>query len=157
MTPGTGGGSQCRRAELRPAEPQMVCVFARPRRLRPRRAIRDFRACARLAVSADPLPRFSRRRKECPTPVLPSERRRRVSRGGYPPLPGEAALGQLSGHAIVKAVVRISAHRDEIPAAEAPAREILDWVDVVCNGRRLSSAVSLRFLAQRLLAKDAST
>lgn len=56
MTPGTGGGSQCRRAELRPAEPQMVCVFARPRRLRPRRAIRDFRACARLAVSSEPPP-----------------------------------------------------------------------------------------------------
>lgn len=156
MTPGTGGGSQCRRAELRPAEPQMVCVFARPRRLRPRRAIRDFRACARLAVSRYPLPRFSRRRKERPTPVPLSERRRRVSRGGYPPLPGETALGQLSGHAIVKAVVRVSAHRDEIPTAEAPAREILDWVDVVGNGRRLAPAVSLRFLAQRLLAKDAS-
>ena len=56
MTPGTGGGSQCRRAELRPAEPQMVCVFARPRRLRPRRAIRDIRACARLAVSSEPPP-----------------------------------------------------------------------------------------------------
>lgn len=104
----------------------------------------------------NPLSRFSRRRKECPTPVLPSERRRRVSRGGYPPLPGEAALGQLSGHAIVKAVVRVSAHRDEIPTAEAPAREILDWVDVVGNGRRLAPSVSLRFLAQRLLAKDAS-
>ena len=103
-----------------------------------------------------PLPRFSRRRKECPTPVPLSERRRRVSRGGHPPLPGETALGQLSGHAIVKAVVRVSTHRDEIPAAEAPAREILDWVDVVCNGRRLAPAVSLRFLAQRLLAKDAS-
>ena len=104
----------------------------------------------------NPLPRFSRRRKECPTPVPLSERRRRVSRGGYPPLPGETALGQLSGHAIVKAVVRVSAHRDEIPTAEAPAREILDWVDVVGNGRRLAPAVSLRFLAQRLLAKDAS-
>ncbi len=56
MTPGIGGGSQCRRAELRPAEPQMICVFARPRRLRPRRAIRDFRACARLAVSFEPPP-----------------------------------------------------------------------------------------------------
>ena len=56
MTPGTGGGSQCRRDELRPAEPQMLRVFARPRRLRPRRAIRDFRACARLAVLAEPPP-----------------------------------------------------------------------------------------------------
>lgn len=56
MTPGTGGGSQCRRDELRPAEPQMLRVFARPRRLRPRRAIRDFRACARMAVSAEPPP-----------------------------------------------------------------------------------------------------
>lgn len=56
----------------------------------------------------------------------------------------------------MKAVVRVSAHRDEIPTAEAPAREILDWVDVVGNGRRLAPAVSLRFLAQRLLAKDAS-
>lgn len=156
MTPGTGGGSQCRRAELRPAEPQMVCVFARPRRLRPRRAIRDFRACARLAVSSDPLPRFSRRRKECPTPVLLSERRRGRSRGGYSPLPGETALGQLSGRAVVKAVVRVSAHRDEIPTAETPAREILDWVDVVGNGRRLAPAVTQRLLAQRLLAKDAS-
>ena len=156
MTPGTGGGSQCRRAELRPAEPQMVCVFARPRRLRPRRAIRDFRACARLAFSRYPLPRFSRRRKECPTPVPLSERRRRVSRGGYPPLPGETALGQLSGHAIVKAVVRVSAHSDEIPTAEAPAGEVVNRVDVMGNGRRLASAVSLRFLAQRLLAKDAS-
>lgn len=156
MTPGTGGGSQCRRAELRPAEPQMVCVFARPRRLRPRRAIRDFRACARLAVSSDPLPRFSRRRKECPTPVLPSERRRRVSRGGYPPLPGETALGQLPGHAVVKAVVRVSAHRDEIPAAEAPAGKVLCRVDVVHDRRRLPPAVTQRLLAQRLLAKDAS-
>jgi len=85
-----------------------------------------------------------------------SERRRRVSRGGYPPLPGETALGQLSGRAVVKAVVRVSAHRDEIPAAEAPAREILDWVDVVGNGCRLAPAVTQRLLAQRLLAKDAS-
>lgn len=156
MTPGTGGGSQCRRDELRPAEPQMVCVFARPRRLRPRRAIRDFRACARLAVSRYPLPRFSRRRKEGPTPVLRSERRRRVLRGGYPPLPGEAALGELSGRAVVKAVVRVSAHRDEIPAAEAPAREVLCRVDVVYDRRRLPPAISQRLLAQRLLAKDAS-
>lgn len=104
----------------------------------------------------NPLPRFSRRRKECPTPVLLSERRRGRSRGGYSPLPGETALGQLSGRAVVKAVVRVSAHRDEIPTAETPAREILDWVDVVGNGRRLAPAVSLRFLAQRLLAKDAS-
>lgn len=89
--------------------------------------------------------------------MLRSERRRRVLRGGYSSLPGEAALGELSGHAIVKAVVRVLADRDEIPAAEAPAREILDWVDVVDNGRRLALAVSLRFLAQRLLAKDAST
>ena len=104
----------------------------------------------------NPLPRFSRRRKERPTPVLLSERRRGRSRGGYSPLPGETALGQLSGRAVVKAVVRVSAHRDEIPTAETPAREILDWVDVVGNGRRLAPAVSLRFLAQRLLAKDAS-
>ena len=157
MTPGTGGGSQCRRDELRPAEPQMVCVFARPRRLRPRRAIRDFRACARMAVSRYPLPRFSRRRKEGPTPVIRSERRRRVLRGGYPPLPGEAALGQLSGHAVVKTVVRVLADCDQVPAAEAPAREILDWVDVVGNGRRLPPAVPQRLLAKRLLTKDAST
>lgn len=88
--------------------------------------------------------------------MLLSERRRGRSRGGYSPLPGETALGQLSGRAVVKAVVRVSAHRDEIPTAETPAREILDWVDVVGNGRRLAPAVSLRFLAQRLLAKDAS-
>ena len=155
MTPGTGGGSQCRRAELRPAEPQMVCVFARPRRLRPRRAIRDFRACARLAGSRYPLPRFSRRRKEGPTPVLRSERRRRVSRGGYSSLPREAALGELSGCAVVEAVVRVGAHRDQVPAAPAPAREILDRVDVMGNGRRLSSAVPQRLLAQRLLAEHA--
>lgn len=104
----------------------------------------------------NPLPRFSRRRKERPTPVTLSERRRRVSRGGYPPLPGETALGQLSGHAIVKAVVRVSAHRDEIPAAPLPAGEIVNRVDVMGNGCRLAPAVSLRFLAQRLLAKDAS-
>lgn len=141
----------CARQSLRwfaPLRARVVCaraarfeIFARVRAWRSR---------------LNPLLRFSRRRKECPTPVLPSERRRRVSRGGYPPLPGETALGQLSGHAVVKAVVRVSTHRDEIPAAEAPAREILDWVDVVCNGRRLAPAVSLRFLAQRLLAKDAS-
>lgn len=77
-------------------------------------------------------------------------------RGGYPPLPGEAALGELSGRAVVKAVVRVSAHRDEIPAAEAPAGEVLCRVDVVYDRRRLPPAVSLRFLAQRLLAKDAS-
>lgn len=71
-------------------------------------------------------------------------------------MPGETALGQLSGRAVVKAVVRVSAHRDEIPAAKAPAREILDWVDVVGNGRRLAPAVTQRLLAQRLLAKDAS-
>lgn len=41
---------------LRPAEPQMLRFFVRPRRLRPRRAIRDFRACARLAVSLNPIP-----------------------------------------------------------------------------------------------------
>lgn len=77
-------------------------------------------------------------------------------RGGYSSLPRETALGQLSGHAIVKAVVRVSAHRDEIPAAEAPAREILDRVDVVHDRRRLPPAVSQRLLAKRLLAKDAS-
>lgn len=155
MTPGTAvfpmPPAVCARQSLRwfaSLRARVVCaraarfeIFARVRAWRSR---------------LNPLPRFSRRRKECPTPVPLSERRRRVSRGGYPPLPGETALGQLSGHAIVKAVVRVSAHRDEIPTAEAPAREILDWVDVMGNGCRLASAVSLRFLAQRLLAKDAS-
>ena len=88
--------------------------------------------------------------------MLLSERRRGRSRGGYPTLPGEAALSQLSGHAIVEAVVRVGAYRDEIPAAPAPAREIIDWVDVVSNGRRLPPAVPQRLLAKRLLAKDAS-
>ena len=157
MTPGTGGGSQCRRAELRPAEPQMLRVFARPRRLRPRRAIRDFRACARMAVSCYPLPRFSRRRKEGPTPVLRSERRRGRSRGGYSSLPREAAFGELSGRAVVEAVVRVLAHRDEVPTAEAPAGEVLCRVDVVHDRRRLSPAVSQRLLAQRLLAEHAGS
>lgn len=77
-------------------------------------------------------------------------------RGGYSSLPGETALGQLSGHAIVEAVVRASAHRDEIPAAKAPAGKVLCRVDVVYDRRRLPPAVSQRFLAQRLLAKDSS-
>ena len=133
----------------------MVCVFARSRRLRPRRAIRVFRACARLAVLRYPLPPFSRRRKECPTPVLASERRRGRSRGGYSSLPREAALGQLSGRAIVEAVVRFLAVGDEVPTAEAPAGETIYRVDVMGNGRRLAPAVSQRLLAQRLLAKHA--
>lgn len=140
---------------LRPAEPQILRVFARPRRLRPRRAIRVFRACARLAVSRYPLPLFSRRRKEGPTPVLPSERRRRVSRGGYSPLPREAALGQLSGRSVVEAVVRVDADRDQVPAAEAPAGEVFYRVDVVRDRRRFPPAVAQRLLAQRLLAEDA--
>ena len=156
MTPGTGGGSQCRRAELRPAEPQMLRVFARPRRLRPRRAIRDFRACARLAVSSEPPPAVFPPSERVPHSGASLRTAAARFEGGYPPLPGETALGQLSGRAVVKAVVRVSTHRDEIPAAEAPAREIIDWVDVVGNGCRLAPAVSLRFLAQRLLAKDAS-
>lgn len=155
MTPGTAvfpmPPAVCARQSLRwSASLRARVVCARAARFEIFARVRAWRS--RL----NPLPRFSRRRKECPTPVPLSERRRRVSRGGYPPLPGETALGQLSGRAVVKAVVRVSAHRDEIPAAEAPAREILDWVDVVCNGRRLAPAVSLRFLAQRLLAKDAS-
>lgn len=77
-------------------------------------------------------------------------------RGGYSSLPGETALGQLSGYAIVEAVVRVSAHRDEIPAAEAPAGEVLCRVDVVYDRRRLPPAVPQRLLATRLLAKDAS-
>ena len=77
-------------------------------------------------------------------------------RGGYPPLPGETALGQLSGCAVVETVVRVLADCDQVPAAEAPAGEVLCRVDVVHDRRRLPPAVSLRFLAQRLLAKDAS-
>ena len=156
MTPGTGGGSQCRRAELRPAEPQMVCVFCA--RVVCARAAR-FEIFARVRAwrsRLNPLPRFSRRRKECPTPVLPSERRRRVSRGGYPPLPGETALGQLSGRAVVKAVVRVNADCDQVPAAPLPAGKVVNRVDVMGNGRRLAPAVTQRLLAQRLLAKDAS-
>ena len=108
-----------------------------------------------MAVSRYPLPPFSRRRKECPTPVLASERRRGRSRGGYPPLPGEAALGQLSGRAVVETVVRFLTDGDEVPAAEAPAGETIYRVDVMGNGCRLTPAVSQRLLAQRLLAKHA--
>lgn len=155
MTPGTAvfpmPPAVCARQSLRwfaSLRARVVC--ARAARFEIFARVRAWRA--RL----NPLPRFSRRRKECPTPVPLSERRRRVLRGGYPPLPGETALGQLPSRAVVKAVVRVSAHRDEIPTAETPAREILDWVDVVGNGRRLAPAVTQRLLAQRLLAKDAS-
>ena len=141
--------SDCARQSLR------CCVFTRPRRLRPRRAIRVFRACARLAVSRYPLPRFSRRRKEGPTPVLRSERRRRRSRGGYSSLPREAALGQLPGRAVVETVVRVGAHRDQVPAAPAPAGKVFDRVDVMRNRRFLAPAVAQRLLAQRLLTQDA--
>jgi hypothetical protein len=88
--------------------------------------------------------------------VLRSERRRGRSRGGYSPLPSEASLGELSGRSIVEAVVRVLAHRDEIPAAKAPAGKVLDRIDMMRNRRRLPPAVSQRLLAQRLLAKDAS-
>ena len=78
-------------------------------------------------------------------------------RGGYSSLPGEAALGELSGRAVVETVVRVLADCDQVPAAEAPAGEVLCRIDVVHDRRRLPPAVSLRFLAQRLLAKDASS
>lgn len=78
-------------------------------------------------------------------------------RGGYSSLPREAALGELSGCAVVETVVRVLADCDQVPAAEAPAGEVLCRVDVVYDRRRLSPAVSQRLLAKRLLAKDASS
>ena len=155
MTPGVAvvpNAAGC----LRPAEPQMFLLFAWARRLRPRRAIRDLRAWARLAILPNPLPKISRRRKRCPTPVLLSERRRRGTGGGYAPLPRKTALGQLSGRAVVKAVVRVSADRDQVPAAPLPAWEIVNRVNVMRGCCRLAPAVPQRFLAQRLLAKDVS-
>ena len=77
-------------------------------------------------------------------------------RGGYSSLPREAALGELSGRAVVKAVVRVLADCDQVPAAEAPAGEVLCRVDVVYDRRRLPPAVPQRLLAKRLLTKDAS-
>ena len=102
-----------------------------------------------------PLPPFSRRRKEGPTPVLRSEWRRGRSRGGYSSLPREAALGELSGCAVVEAVVRVGAHRDQVPAAPAPAGEVFDRIDMMRNRRFLTPAVPQRLLAQRLLTQDA--
>ena len=77
-------------------------------------------------------------------------------RGGYSSLPRETALGQLSGRAVVKAVVRVLADCDQVPAAKAPAGKVLCRVDVVHDRRRLPPAVPQRLLAKRLLAKDAS-
>lgn len=111
------------------------------------------RACARLVFLAYPLPPFSRRRKEGPTPVLLSKRRRRVSRGGYAPLPREPLLGQFPGRAIVEAVVRRLAHGDQVPAAPLPSGEVLDRIDVMRGDCLLAPAVPQRFLAQRLLAQ----
>ena len=139
MTPGTAvfpmPPAVCARQSLRwfaSLRARVVCaraarfeIFARVRAWRSR---------------LNPLPRFSRRRKECPTPVPLSERRRRVGRGGHSPLPREAAIGQLAGHAVVEAVVRCLTHSDQIPAAPLPAGEIFHRVDVVGNGGQLVPA-----------------
>ena len=152
MTPGTAvfpmPPAVCARQSLRwfaSLRARVVCaraarfeIFARVRAWRSR---------------LNPLPRFSRRRKECPTPVLLSKRRRGRSRGGYAPLPRETLFGQFSGRAIVEAVVRRLAHGDEIPAAPLPARKILDRIDVMRGDCLFAPAVPQRFLAQRLLAQ----
>ena len=95
-----------------------------------------------LGPSVYPLRPFSRRRKWGPTPVLRSERRRRIGRGDHSPLPREAAFGQLAGHAVMEAVMRRLADSDQVPAAPLPAGEILHRVDVMGNGRQLVPAES---------------
>ena len=105
-----------------------------------------------LPVSLYPLPRFSRRRKECPTPVLWSERRRRVGRGDHSPLPRETSIGQLAGRAIVEAVVRRLTDRDEIPFAPLPAREVLDRVDMMHGRRQLAATVARGIAAVEFIA-----
>lgn len=134
----------------RPAQPS---AFAR-RRVDHARGVYflDARAPRALPFPADPLPRFSRRRKEWPTPVLCSERRRRVLGGDHSPLPREPALGQLAGHAIVKAVVRRLADRNEIPCAPLPTWEVLDWVDMMHGRCQLSAAVARSVAAVILVA-----
>lgn len=116
--------------------------FARPRRLRPRRAIpfraRPAHASDRLRTPSADFPPSENR----PTPVLQLKRRRRIERGDHSPLPCEAALGQLPGRSIVKAVVRLLAHSDQVPTAPLPAGEIVNRVNVVNCGRHLVTPIT---------------
>lgn len=130
-----------------------------PRRLRAGASItpavcnslsRAARAPCRSRVT--PLPRFSRRRKRGPTPVLWSERRRRVGRGDHSSLPRETAISQLAGRAIVEAVVCRLTDRDEIPGAPLPAREVLDRVDMMHGRRQLAAAVARGIAAIEFIA-----
>ena len=103
---------------------------------------------------AYPLRRFSRRRKNRPTPVHLLERRRRIGRGDHSPLPREAALGQFSGRPIVEAVVRRLADGNQIPAAPLPAWEVVHRIDMVDSGRRLVAAVAAGFTALVAIASQ---
>lgn len=131
-----------------------------------RRSLRARVVCARAARFHDarvprtsgppayPLRRFSRRRKNRPTPVHLLERRRRIGRGDHSPLPREAALGQFSGRPIVEAVVRRLADGNQIPAAPLPAWEVVHRIDMVDSGRRLVAAVAAGFTALVAIASQ---
>lgn len=125
---------------------------AQARRLRPRRAI-PCRARPRASGGlADPLRPFSRRRKNRPTPVLRLKRRRRVGRGDHASLPRETAVGQLSGHAVVEAVVRRLTDGDQIPAAPLPAWVVLNRIDMVSRRGRFDAAKASGLAAFKLVA-----
>lgn len=57
-------------------------------------------------------------------------------------MPCEAALGQFPGRPIVKAVVRLLAHSDQVPTAPLPAGEIVNRVNVVNCGRSFVTPIT---------------
>ena len=115
--------------------------------------------CARILLAyflvAYPLPLFSVRRKESPSPVTeaPSVF---VFWGGYSSLPGKPGRRQLPGRPIVKAVVRLLADRDQIPLGPLQLRVSLDRVDMVHRRCLDAPAVPQRLTAQAFVpVKDA--
>lgn len=116
--------------------------------------------CARILLAyflvAYPLPLFSVRRKESPSPVTEAPSVFVFRGGGYSSLPGKPGRRQLPGRPIVKAVVRLLADRDQIPLGPLQLRVILDRVDMVHRRCLDAPAVPQRLTAQAFVpVKDA--
>lgn len=116
---------------------------------------RDTRArvvCARILLAyflvAYPLPLFSVRRKESPSPVTEAPSVFVFRWGGYSSLPGQPGRRQLPGRPIVEAVVRLLADRDQIPLGPLQLRVILDRVDMMHCRCLDAPAVPQRLTAQ---------
>lgn len=123
------------------------------------RAMRARVVCARVLLAcflvAYPLPLFSVRRKESPRPVVWAFSVFDFRGGGYSFLPGQPGRRELAGCAVVEAVVRLLADRDQIPLGPLQLRIILDRIDMVDCRRLDAPTVPQRFAAQTFVpAKD---